>query len=253
MQKVKLTEEGLWNVKRTGDDIYNMYTTEEVLTMDNVSEKEKKAVNEIFRYEGVLGWIESIESKEYNKIFIQIYEGNILKYVDQIEKREGNIMKLIMDDGREITLSEEAQEILKKEISQSKEVKNFSKEEDTRYWYINSYGEILDNAGIIPIDKNSLNEFTNKEFAEKIAFKQLMERKLLKFKEEYDNVNLDWDDKDKIKYRLSYNEIDKEIETSSNYNYKQQGSIYFSSREIAEKCIEMYKDDLIKYFQLDIW
>ena len=87
-------------------------------------------------------------------------------------------MILIMDDGREIILSEEAQEILKKEISQSKKIKNFSKEGDIRHWYINSYGEILDSVGIVPKDINSLNKFTNKEFAEKIAFKQLMERKL---------------------------------------------------------------------------
>ena len=162
-------------------------------------------------------------------------------------------MKLILDDGREIILSEEAQEILKKEISQSKEVRNFSKEGDTKYWYINSYGKILDSGTVLSKDIISFSAFTNKEFAEKIAFKQLMERKLLKFKEEYDNVDLNWKDNDEIKYRLFYNETNKEIEIKFNYEYKHQGSIYFSSKEIAEKCIEMYKDDLIKYFEMDIW
>ena len=162
-------------------------------------------------------------------------------------------MKLIMDDGREIILSEEAQEILKKEISQSKKVKNFSKEEDTRYWYINSRGEILDSIGIIPKDTNSLNKFTNKEFAEKIAFKQLMERKLLKFKEEYDNVRLDWDDEYSEKITLRWNTFNNELGIVSFYVAKAQGAIYFSTKEIAEKCIKMYKDDLIKYFQLGIW
>ena len=161
-------------------------------------------------------------------------------------------MKLILDDGREITLSKEAQEILKKEISQSKKVKNFSKEGDMEHWYINSRGEILDSIGIIPKDKNSLNKFTNKEFAEKIAFKQFMERKLLKFKEEYDNVKLDWND-DSLKYRLYYDAEDKNIHIDYNNIYRQQGSIYFSTKEIAKKCIKMYEDDLIKYFQLDIW
>ena len=162
-------------------------------------------------------------------------------------------MKLILDDGREIILSEEAQEILKKEISQSKEVRNFSKEGDTKYWYINSYGKILESGTVLSKDTISFSAFTNKEFAEKVAFKQLMERKLLKFKEEYDNVDLDWKDKDEIKYRLFYNETNKEIEIKFNYEYKHQGSIYFSSKEITEKCIEMYKDDLIKYFEMDIW
>ena len=160
-------------------------------------------------------------------------------------------MKLIMDDGREIILSEEAQEILKKEISQSKKVKNFSKEGDMEHWYINSYSEIWEGRAVVPKDINSFGAFTNEEFAEKIAFKQLMERKLLAFKEEYDNVELDW--KDKVKYRLFYNKKDKKIKIDNNCQYRCQGSIYLSSREIAEKCIEMYCEDLIKYFELDIW
>ena len=82
MEKVRLTEMGLICVKRTKDDIYNMYTTEEVLTMDNVSENEKEAINETIEWGGVLGWIEATDSKKYNKIFVQIYEGDILEYVD---------------------------------------------------------------------------------------------------------------------------------------------------------------------------
>ena len=162
-------------------------------------------------------------------------------------------MKLILDDGREIILSEEAQEILKKEISQSKEVKNFSKEEDMEHWYINSYSEIWEGRAVVPKDINSLNKFTNKEFAEKIAFKQLMERKLLKFKEEYDNVELDWDDEYSEKVTLRWNTFNNELDIVSFYVAKIQGVIYFSTKEIAEKCIKMYKDDLIKYFQLGIW
>ena len=162
-------------------------------------------------------------------------------------------MKLILDDGREIILSKEITDMINEEISQSKEVRNFSKEGDTRHWYINSYGKIFEGGAVLLKDTNSFSVFTNKEFAEKIAFKQLIERKLLKFKEEYDNVKIDWNNNDEIKYRLFYNETNKEVETNFNYEYKQQGTIYFSSKEIAEKCIEMYKDDLIKYFELDIW
>ena len=162
-------------------------------------------------------------------------------------------MKLILDDGREIILSEEAQEILKKEISQSKKVKNFSKEGDMEHWYIDSFGEVMEGGRVSQRDTNFLNDFTNKEFAEKIAFKQLMERKLLKFKEEYDNVKLDWNDKDSGKITLRWNIFKNELEIVSFCITKIQGAIYFSTKEIAEKCIEMYKDDLIKYFQLDIW
>ena len=161
-------------------------------------------------------------------------------------------MKLIMDDGREITLSKEAQEILKKEISQSKKVKNFSKEGDMEHWYINSYSEIWEGRAVVPKDINSFGAFTNEEFAEKIAFKQLMERKLLAFKEEYDNVELDWND-EQVKWYIYYNINEKKLNLCHELYVKLQGVVHFSTPEIAQKCIDKYKDDLIKYFTLDIW
>ena len=80
MQKVRLTGKILRDIKRTEDDIYNMYTTEEVLSMTDVSEEEKQII-EIFDL-GCIGWIESAESEEYDKIFVQIYKCDILEYVD---------------------------------------------------------------------------------------------------------------------------------------------------------------------------
>ena len=82
MQKVKLIEEGFAGVKRTINGIYNMYTTEEVLSMDNVSEKEKKAIKMILALKDVVGWVEQVNSTKDDKIFIQTYESDILKYVD---------------------------------------------------------------------------------------------------------------------------------------------------------------------------
>ena len=82
MQKVRLTEKGLWGVKRTKDDIYNMYTTEEVLDMDNVSEDEKRDVIMVTHMVDVAGWVEDIDSIDNDKIFIQIYDEHISQYVD---------------------------------------------------------------------------------------------------------------------------------------------------------------------------
>ena len=82
MQKVRLTEEGLWGVKRIKDDIYNMYTTEEVLDMDNVSEDEKRDVIMVAHNGDVIGWVEDIDSIANDKIFIQIYDEHILEYVN---------------------------------------------------------------------------------------------------------------------------------------------------------------------------
>ena len=81
MKRVKLTDDGLYGVKRTENGIFNMYTTEEVLSMTDVSEKEKQDVIMIFHEGDVVGWVEDAESSEDSKIFIQIYDEHILEEV----------------------------------------------------------------------------------------------------------------------------------------------------------------------------
>ena len=81
MKRVKLTDEGLYGVKRTENGIFNMYTTEEVLSMTDVSEKEKQDVIMIFHEGDVVGWVEDAESSEDSKIFIQVYDEHILEEV----------------------------------------------------------------------------------------------------------------------------------------------------------------------------
>ena len=82
MKKVKLTEEGLYGVKRTNNGVYNMYTTEEVLSMDNVLEREKKAIKMALALKDVMGWVEDADSIEKDKIFIQVYDEQILEVVE---------------------------------------------------------------------------------------------------------------------------------------------------------------------------
>ena len=47
MKRVKLTEAGKYSVKITIDDIYEVYTTEEVLNMKDISNKEKMNIRSI--------------------------------------------------------------------------------------------------------------------------------------------------------------------------------------------------------------
>ena len=81
MKRVKLTEAGKYGVKITIDDIYEVYTTEEVLNMKDISNKEKMNVRNINSLMPVFGWVEDTESSEDSKIFIQIYDEHILEEV----------------------------------------------------------------------------------------------------------------------------------------------------------------------------
>ena len=46
---------------------------------------------------------------------------------------------------------------------------------------------------------------------------------------------------------INYNKDDG-IFTDRVYNTKDFGQVYFTSKEIAEKALETFKDDLIRYF-----
>ena len=82
MKRVKLTEAGKYSVKITIDDIYEVYTTEEVLNMKDISNKEKMNIRSINSLMPVFGWVEDFESSEDSKIFIQVYDEHILEEVE---------------------------------------------------------------------------------------------------------------------------------------------------------------------------
>ena len=82
MKRVRLNEEGLFGVKIKESGIYDAYTTEEVLAIEDVSEKEKNDIVYIDRVFPVAGWVENEDSTEDKKFFVQIYEFHIVEVVE---------------------------------------------------------------------------------------------------------------------------------------------------------------------------
>ena len=60
---------------------------------------------------------------------------------------------------------------------------------------------------------------------------------------------LDWNDVNQLKYFISYNHRNKTLDIFSCY-YLDSGKIYFSSRENAEKAIEIIGEEELKQFFL---
>ena len=100
---------------------------------------------------------------------------------------------------------------------------------------------------------STANYFSSEELAEKIAFKQMLERKLMKFSAEHKGDKIDKTNDDEPKYNIFYYIKDKELRVGSVYNGLYFGEVYFYSEEIAQQAIEEFKDDLIKYFTMDIY
>ena len=93
---------------------------------------------------------------------------------------------------------------------------------------------------------STANYFNNKEYAEYIAFKESLMRKLDRFAWENNAKAIDWGN-GFTKYYIIFNHIDNELIVRGASMYM-SNNIYFTSHEIAEKAIEEFKEDLIKLY-----
>ena len=108
-----------------------------------------------------------------------------------------------------------------------------------------------DNDGSDVLLYNIANYFSTKEKAEEINFKQTLFRKLQRFSDENGGNEIDWENTNQKKYCILYCHSFKELQSDFTWVRQNQGQIYFISKEIAEKAIMLFRDELIKYFTGD--
>ena len=94
---------------------------------------------------------------------------------------------------------------------------------------------------------NIVNYFNNKNYAEYIAFKETLMRRMDKFAWENNETAINWHDSCSEKYYIKFSNKHNELKIVRSYSY-QSNNVYFTSREIAEKALEEFKDDLIKLY-----
>ena len=90
------------------------------------------------------------------------------------------------------------------------------------------------------------NYFKTQEEAERKCFEIRLHRQLELFALENNIAEINWDDSSE-KYMINCNK-DKGIFIDRVYTLKIFGQVYFTSKEIAEKALETFKNDLIRYF-----
>lgn len=93
------------------------------------------------------------------------------------------------------------------------------------------------------------NYFSTEEKAEEINFKQTLFRKLQRFGDENRGNEIDWSDCSK-KFCINYDYYNKKLDIFDHVFVKQFGQVYFISKETAQQAIELFHDDLIKYFTM---
>lgn len=92
------------------------------------------------------------------------------------------------------------------------------------------------------------NYNTNKKQMERIKFEQDLYRKMLRFAQQNNTNKIDWNNQNKEKYCLCYCYETNKIEICVFHYTQHFGQVYFTSKDIADKAMELFKDELIEYF-----
>ena len=93
----------------------------------------------------------------------------------------------------------------------------------------------------------AINYFNSKNYAEYIAFKENLMRRIDRFAWEHNKEVIDWNNTEKRKYKIIYNYKYKILEIECEIRRREMG-IYFDSAETARAAMEAFEVDLMKLY-----
>lgn len=150
-------------------------------------------------------------------------------------------------DGKKAELTEEQLKALGIELEKES---LFKKVYGNIYYIINQYGQVCecmcDEDSIDESRYNIANYCTDENLMQQRALKETLNRLLWRFSMENGGERIDWNDNNhKIyKYKISLEAGGDDFEVGLNSYYKEQGTEYFISEEIAQRAI----DEIVKPF-----
>lgn len=122
------------------------------------------------------------------------------------------------------------------------------------YYYINGFDSVNNTIEAnYEIDKTTYekaNYFSTEEKAEEINFKQTLFRKLQRFSDENGGNEIDWNKGEQRKWMIRFDHGVKRLYVVLNTDIQNFGQVYFVSKKITEQAIELFHDELIKYFTM---
>lgn len=134
---------------------------------------------------------------------------------------------------------------------------NFNMVVNESYNYIYDDGEILcalyDNHKTNTDLLKNFNAFKDEKLAEYIQAKQLLERKLMVFSYLNGANEIDWEDdgsKYCIDYYYNYDEKENVFDIIKIYTTKDNNFVHFHTRDVANKALELYKDEMKKVMEM---
>ena len=158
-------------------------------------------------------------------------------------------------DGRRIELTDEqVEELLKgKDENLFKRVNPCDKK---GYYFIGPNGKVMiTNDTGYNVDKelyDVANYCTNKELMQQRALHEILDRLLWRFSMENDGDKIDWNNKNKVKYKIYQKKTNKVFYVENNYEVK-NNTIYFYSYQTAKQAIKEIIEPFMKEHPEFVW
>lgn len=95
------------------------------------------------------------------------------------------------------------------------------------------------------------NYFFTREKAEEINFKQTLFRRMQRFSDENGWNENDWTHEGRRQWFISYDYDKDKFVIDSYLTFRDFGQVYFVSLDVAREALELFKEDLIKYYTHD--
>lgn len=227
-------------------DIYGYYTIKNSYILnESFSEEMLEPINKI---ESNKTESEEIKMEQNNNKLEQLkaeFEGLVKQYKIEMETIQTNFNTKL--------------EELKKEIENEKNKEEPFIKEGQEYFYIDSTGDVrfgfwnnhpvdqqrLDFGNIFPYTEE------NKEQVEKEVEFKIRERKLWveieMFARQNNEGKIDWNNDEQMKWSLCI-EHNETIVIDYGCYYRQLNTVYFTSKELAEKALEKFKDEIKRLY-----
>lgn len=92
------------------------------------------------------------------------------------------------------------------------------------------------------------NYYTDKKLAEDNIRADRLLRCLRRFSAVNRKNKIDWENSNRTKFSVAFDYNDEKLRTAGGLIFRHFGGIYFDTKELAEKAIEEFRDDLMWYF-----
>ena len=129
-------------------------------------------------------------------------------------------------------------------------------EENEVYFYVGEDGKVYEDNDMYTVTDNTRYKIANYSMVKsKMEFKALRDNLLSRMQRWADIHNeekIDWNDSEQRKYLIYYDYDDNKFCFTYVYYVRDLGQVYFTSEEIANQCLEEFKEELLEFYKFEM-